>query len=1065
MKNKIAMTLAALLVACTQLLAQGTLSVSGTVTDRSGLPVIGAGVFVKGTTMGVSTSLDGDYTLDKVPADAVLSISSIGYQTLEVPVGGRTKIDIVLDEESLELDDAMVVAYGTAKKESFTGSAAVVKGEDLQKRAVGTVTKSLEGSVAGVTVTSGGGQPGEDASVTVRGIGSISANYTPLYVVDGIPYDGSLSSINPADIESMTVLKDASAGALYGARGANGVIIITTRKGAEDRTNISYKGTYGVASRALPPYALLGTTDFIQMVYEALRNGAQYGTGMDFESASAYASANLGTQIGGLKNPEYYNPYKNYTWDTLIDPSTGLVKADAVASWDENWMKEISNNSAPRTEHVFSLSGGSAKSDYLITLGYYNEKGVLQNTDFERYTGRVNVNTQATDWLKAGFSANLAHTAADYQNFSGSSTSNVWYTAQFMGPVYPVYLKDMNGNDILDGAGNRQYEYGDEDDNGYANRPTAQGFNSKAELFNNKAYYYRNAASARTYLTLGTVNKDALLYGLKFSANFGVDFNDNQRTIVNDKYHGNAAAQGGRLSKTNTRVLSYTFNQILNYDRVIASDHDIKVMLGHEYYRYHYDYASGEKTGIMDGIDELNPAVTTSGNNSHSDNYAIESYFSRLNYGYRNRYYFDASFRTDESSRFHKSRRRGFFWSVGASWRVSEEAFMKDTKEWLSNLTAKVSYGLQGNDNLGTYYAWQGLYDYTWPNGTEAGAFASKLENRAVTWEKNANLNTGFDASLFMGRLSVAMEYYNRKTMDMLLRSPLAPSTGFTGYDDNVGSMRNQGFETSLRGTIVDSGNFRWDATLTASFNRNKVLELTSSQDQITSGNRVIEKGYPIYTFLLSRSAGVDPATGKQLYYCYYRRGVDADGNSINVKCDEYVTDNVSLASLSKYYMGSREPLFSGSFGMNFSLFKNWDLSFLTTYSVGGKVYDGLYSGTMEVQYAGNNWHQDVLRRWQKPGDITDVPMVEIGGAYAATDKYLIDASYFAIKNITVGYTFPTRLTGKVSIKSCRLFFTADNVALFSHLGGMDPQQNFTGGVSYSYTPAKAFVGGIELNF
>ena len=1064
MRKKIAIVLAGLL-ACVQLLAQGSLSVSGTISDRSGLPVIGAGVFVKGTTTGASTSLDGIYTLENVAASAVLEVSCIGYKSVSVPVNGRSQIDIILDEESLELDDAMVVAYGTAKKESFTGSAAVVKGTDLSKRAVGTVTKSLEGSVAGVTVTSGGGQPGEDASITVRGIGSISATYTPLYVVDGIPYDGSLSSINPSDIESMTVLKDASAGALYGARGANGVIIITTRKGAEDHTNISYKGSFGVASRALPPYELLGTNEFIQMVYEALRNGAQYGTGMDFESASAYAAANLGTQIGGLKNPEYYNPYKNYTWDTLIDQNTGLVKSDAVASWDENWMKEISNNSAPRTEHVFSISSGNAKSDYLITLGYYNEKGVLQNTDFERYTGRVNVNTQANDWLKAGFNANFAHTAADYQNFSGSSTSNVWYTAQFMGPVYPVYLKDMEGRDILDSNGNRQYEYGAESDNGYANRPTAQGFNSKAELFNNKAYYFRNAASARTYLALGTTDKDALLYGLKFSVNFGVDFNDYQRTVVNDKYHGNAAAQGGRISKTNTRVLSYTFNQILNYDRTIASDHSIKLMAGHEFYRYHYDYASGEKTGIMDGIDELAPAVTTSGNTSHADNYAIESVFTRLNYGYKNRYYFDASWRTDGSSRFHASHRWGHFWSVGASWRVSEEAFMQPTKEWLSNLTAKISYGMQGNDNLGTYYAWQGLYDYTWANGTEAGAFADKLENRDVTWEKNGNLNTGIDASLFKGRLSVTLEYYNRKTTDMLLNNPLAISTGFTGYDDNVGSMRNQGVETSLRGTLIDRENFRWDASFSASMNRNKVLELTSSQDQITSGNRIIEKGYPIYTFYLSKSAGVDPATGKQLYYCYYRRGVDADGNTVNVKCDEYVTDNVSLASLSKYYMGSREPLFSGSFGMNFTLFKNWDLSFLTTYSVGGKVYDSLYSGTMEVQYAGSNWHKDVLRRWQKPGDITDVPMVEIGGSYAATDKYLIDASYFAIKNITVGYTFPTRLTKKAAIKSCRLFFTADNVALFSHLGGMDPQQNFTGGVSYSYTPAKAMVAGIELNF
>ncbi|MBR5385077.1 MAG: TonB-dependent receptor [Bacteroidales bacterium] len=1065
MRNKIAIVLAALLLACMQMSAQGTISVSGTVTDRSGLPVIGAGVFVKGTTTGVSTSLDGTFTLEGVPADAVLEASSIGYKSLDVAVNGRTRIDIVLDEESLEIDDAMVVAYGTAKKESFTGSAAVVKGGDLRKRAVGTVTKSLEGSVAGVTVTSGGGQPGEDASVTVRGIGSISAEYKPLYVVDGIPYDGSLSSINPADIESMTVLKDASAGALYGARGANGVIIITTRKGAEERTSISYKGSFGVASRALPPYGLLDTKEFIQMVYESLRNGAQYGTGMDFESASAYAAANLGTQIGGLKNPEYYNPYKNYTWETLIDRNTGLVKDDAVASWDENWMKEISDNRAPRTEHVLSISGGNSRSDFLMTLGYYNEKGVLQNTDFERYTGRINVNTQANDWLKTGLNANLAHTSADYQNFSGSSTSNVWYTAQFMGPVYPVYLKDMDGRDILDSNGNRQYEYGDEDDNGYANRPTAQGFNSKAELFNNKAYYYRNAASARTYLTLGTVDKDALLYGLKFSTNFGVDFNDYQRTVVNDKYHGNAAPQSGRASKTNTRVLSYTFNQILNYERTFASVHDIKLMAGHEFYRYHYDYATGEKTSIMDGIDELAPAVTTSDNTTHSDNYAIESVFTRLNYGFRNRYYFDASWRTDGSSRFHKSHQWGNFWSVGASWRVSEEAFMQKTKDWLSNLTAKLSYGLQGNDNLGTYYAWQGLYEYTWANGTEAGAFASKLENKDVTWEKNANLNTGIDASLFGGRLSVTLEYYNRKTTDMLLSNPLAPSTGFKGFDDNVGSMRNQGFESSFRGTLVDSENFRWDASFTASLNRNKVLELTSSQDQITSGNSVIERGYPIYTFKLSKSAGVDPATGKQLYYCYYRKGVDEKGNMINVRCDEYVTDNVSLASLSKYYMGSREPLFSGSFGMNFTLFKNWDISFLSTYSVGGKVYDSLYSGTMEVQYAGNNWHKDVLRRWQKPGDITDVPMVEIGGSYAATDRYLIDASFFAIKNVTVGYTFPTRLTQKASIKSCRLFFTADNVAMFSRLGGMDPQQNFTGGVSYSYTPAKAMVAGVELNF
>ena len=398
----------------------------------------------------------------------------------------------------------MVVAYGTAKKSSFTGSASVVKGDELQKRVTGNITKSIEGTVAGLQVTSGGGQPGEGASIMIRGIGSINAVSTPLYVVDGIPYDGSLSAINPADIESLTVLKDASAGALYGARGANGVIVITTKKGSGERSVISYKGSAGVASRSLKRYDLVGIDDFIELTYESLRNSARYSTGMDFEGASAYAATNLGQTIGGLKNPEYYNPYKNYTWSTLIDPATGKVKDDAAAAWNENWMDEISDNAALRTEHIFSVNGATEKINYLISMGYYKENGILQNTDFNRYTGRVNVDSQANSWMKVGMSANYSHTKADYQNFSGSSTSNVWYTAQFMAPVYPVYLKDMEGNNVLDEAGNLQYEYGDEDDNGYANRPTAQGFNSRAELYNNKAYYYRNTLSARSYITFGT---------------------------------------------------------------------------------------------------------------------------------------------------------------------------------------------------------------------------------------------------------------------------------------------------------------------------------------------------------------------------------------------------------------------------------------------------------------------------------------------------------------------------------------------------------------------------------
>jgi len=919
-------------------------TVSGMVTGANGEPVIGANVVVEGTTQGASTDITGHYTLSNVPSDATLLISYIGYKPAKVQVAGRTQVDIAMQEDAAQIEGVMVVAYGTAKKESFTGSAAVVKGDELQKRVVGNISKSFEGTVAGVQVASGGGQPGEGASVIVRGIGSINAVSTPLYVVDGVPYDGSLSSLNPNDIESMTVLKDASAGALYGSRGANGVIVITTKKGKNDRVRISYKGNVGIASRALNRYDLVNMKDYVEMSYEALRNSAQYGTGMDFEGASRYAANNLGQQIGGLKNPEYYNPYKNYTWETLIDQTTGRIRPDAKAAWDENWMDEISDESAIRTEHIISVNGGSERSNYLVSLGYYKEDGILQNTDFNRYTGRVNVDTQAKHWFKIGMNANFAHSESDYLSFTDTSTSNVWYTAQFMAPVYPVYLKDMAGSNVPDASGNRQYEYGSEDDNGFANRPSAQGFNSKAELYNNKSYNTRNSLSARTYATFGTTREDAKLYGLKFSLNMGTDFNDYQGTVVYNKYHGNAATQGGMIGKTNTRTISYTFNQLLTYDRTFG-DHSVNALLGHEYYRYKYNYAKGEKTGIVDGIDELDPAVTTTQNSSYSHNMAIESYFSRLNYGYKDRYYIDASWRTDGSSRFYKSDRWGHFWSVGASWRISEEQFMEGARSWLDNLTLKVSYGVQGNDNLGTYYAWQGNYDYTWANASEAGAMRKTLENKSVTWEKNANLNTGIEATMFNGRLALSVEYYTRKTTDMLLEYPMALSTGFKNYNANAGSMRNQGLEATIRGTVLDKPNFRWDATVMGSFNRNKVLGLTGGQDVITSGLRVIEVGKPIYTFYLPKTAGVDPATGKQLYYAYWTQSVDDNGKLTNVRCDEYITDNVSMASLSKYYHGSREPKLFGSIGSNFTIFKNIDFSFLTTYSIGGYVYDGFTAG------------------------------------------------------------------------------------------------------------------------
>lgn len=547
--------------------------------------------------------------------------------------------------------------------------------------------------------------------------------------------------------------------------------------------------------------------------------------------------------------------------------------------------------------------------------------------------------------------------------------------------------------------------------------------------------------------------------------NFGTDYTDYQRTLVYDKEHGNAAQQGGRLSKTNTRTLSYTFNQLLTYDRTFG-DHSLNLLAGHEYYRYKYNYALGEKTGIVGGIDELGPAVTTTDNNSYSHNYGVESYLARINYGFKSRYYIDASWRTDGSSRFHPSDRWGHFWSVGASWRISEEQFMENTRQWLDNLTLKVSYGVQGNDNLGTYYAWQGLYDYTWPNATDAGAFVDKLENRKVTWEKNGNLNAGIEATMFGGRLGVSVEYYNRKTRDMLLNSPLPISTGFTGFNDNVGSLRNQGLEVSLRGTILDKRDFRWDATLMGSFNRNKVLSLTGGQDVITSGIRVIEVGRPIYTFYLPKTAGVDPATGKQLYYAYWTQTVNDEGTLVNTRCDEYITDNVAMATLSKYYHESRraETLRQHRFDVH------------DPEEHRRLVPDDLFDRRMGLRRTLQRLDVRAVRR-QQLAQKRQTPLAEAGrqdrradarsgrGSYATTSNSLIDASYFAIKNITVGYTLPKRWLKKIDIESLRIYATLDNIAMFNHMDGMDPQYNFTGSVAYSYTPSRVIAFGIDLNF
>jgi TonB-linked SusC/RagA family outer membrane protein len=954
------------------------------------------------------------------------------------------------------LDEVIVVAYGTAKKSSFTGSAAVIDNKKLEKRTVSNITKALDGQVPGVVTTSGGGQPGDGASIRIRGYASINASQSPLYVVDGVPFDGSVNSINPADIESMTVLKDASAGALYGARGANGVIIITTKRGKAGHTDVNVKATYGWSSRAFKRYDMVGQKDFVQLSYEALRNRYVFNNNYTWEAAKQQAIADLGANMGG----EIYNPFKNYTWATIIDPGTERVRPDAVSAWNENWMDVISKKNAPRQEYQFSVTGGNDKTQSMLSFGYLKEKGVLVNTGFERFSARGAIDSQAKEWLKAGLNASLSMSKQNYMVYDASSNSNVWYSAQFMAPIYPVYMKDIEGKDVPDAFGNRQLDYG-------ATRPKLTNFNSIGTLYDDKSYFNNDNAGARTYLTLGSDKESyGWLQGLKLTLNLGADYRSQNFMEYYNMFHGNFSNKGGLIEKGNNRIFSYTFNQLLTYKRRFE-DHTVDVLAGHESYAYRYNLLYGDKSGLVEGLYELNPATTVDGTGSYRKDYRIESYLARLNYNFREKYYFDASFRTDASSRFHKDNRWGNFWSVGANWRISEEDFIKDNAEWLNNLSLKVSYGIQGNDDIlesgsssSDYYLWQSFYDLTWPNAGLGGAVVTSLENKTVTWEKNANFNTGIESHWLDNRLDFSFEFFNRKTTDLLLSFPMALSTGFLGYNANVGDMVNRGFETSLSGLILTNQDWKWRLTLTASKVNNKVTNLTGDTDEIvdpSSSLRVIKVGKEISTYYLSKSAGVDPATGAQLYWVYDK---DDKGNITK----EYISSNYQKAANSKYYLGSRIPKLFGSIGTELS-YRGIDLSVLTTYSLGGKIYDGLYAGSMNIMYNGDTWHKNQLRRWQKPGDITDVPRVEQNPAFASNDRFLVDASYFAIKNITLGYTLPQSLLQKADIKSLRVFGTLDNFALFSHLHGLDPQYNFTGGSGYSYAPSKTISIGLDIHF
>jgi TonB-linked SusC/RagA family outer membrane protein len=1050
--KKLLLLVVALCIGVSTTFAQ-TKQVTGTVTSTDdGLPIPGVSVVIKGTTAGTTTNIDGEFTLT-VPNNETLLFSFVGMKSKEITIGDANHYKIQLEANIIGVDEVMVVAYGTAKKESFTGSAGVIDNEVLKQRPVADVSKALEGQVAGVQTTSGSGQPGEGASIVIRGFGSINSSNNPLYVVDGVPFDGNLNSINPGDIESMTILKDASAGALYGSRGANGVVVITTKKGTSKELSVELKASYGFSDRAIDSYKTLSTADFIEASFQGYKNALIYTDGVHPDLAGPLAVDAMRGSTGIFGANEMYNPY-NMPVSELIDPQTGKVNPSASLLYQSNWLDEVTNNDATRQEYQLYINGGSDNSKVFASLAYLNDEGLLKTTDFERISGRIGAELSPKEWFNFGGNINFSKTETNYLGYEGeTSNSNVWYSAQFMAPIYPVYIQDEQGNPILSETGKKQFDYG-------LTRPAGANpnWNPVATLYEDSYETTADNLSGRFHLDLLGLGIGKSFDGLSLSANVGFDYITTNQTVYWNPDFGNAATIGGFLDKINQRSLSYTLNQLARYEKDFDK-HSFNLLVGHEFYKLTVNQMEGAKSGFpYAGIKELAPGSTTSTLTSFEDNYSIESFLSNLTYDFNDRYYLSASFRTDGSSRFHKDYRWGKFWSLGGSWRISEESFMADMT-FVDNLKLKVSYGKQGNDNIGTYYGWQSLYNLDWANANLNGALLSSLENTSIKWEENNNFNVGLEGVLW-SKLDFGLEYYQRRTVDMLMEKPMATSLGFDSYWANVGEMLNTGFEFNVKVNAITHPNFIWNANLNLTTLKNEIVELDGETDQIVDGNIIQAKGEELNSYYLAQSAGVDITTGAQLYWVY-------DSDDTGTPGELYISDDYQKASQSKLISGSRIPDFYGAFGSTFQIYKNFDLSFMTTFSVGGEIYEYVYVNLMNPIYIGTNYASNVERAWRQPGDVTDVPRIQNGTGFSRplTDSQLVDASYFALKNITFGYTLPKSILQNIGIENIRAYVSFDNLAMFTHLQGMNPQHNFSGSTDFSYSPVRTSLIGIELKF
>jgi TonB-linked SusC/RagA family outer membrane protein len=1073
MKTKFIQILTFALIAVFQVaLAQQV--VTGSVTDQEGMPLPGATVVIKGTSSATTADFDGNYTIAAKNGD-VLVISYVGYSAAEVTVDGATANAAL--STSNDLDEVVVTGYGTFSKEKFTGSAVTLSGEALSKKNVSNITSALLGEAVGVTVVNTSGQPGSAATVRVRGrTGSINGNSAPLYVVDGIPFNGGINAINPNDIESTTILKDAAATAIYGNRGANGVILISTKRGSAEKTRVTVDIKSGTNMDYLPRYSVIESPErFTEIAWESLRNRGQglVDAGFSqFAPASSYATARLFSTAGFDPG---YNMW-NAAGTDLIDPATGKFYEGISRKYTpENW-RDYAFQDSQRNEANLSISGGGKNMTYFYSVGALEDVGYSINSNFKRFNTRLNLDFKPFDWLTWRADMSYTHTASNANGQSSDSGSVFWTTAN-MPRIYPLFLRDANGEKIKDIYGGYRYDYGE------APGPS-RGFagltNSIADANYNGDFSHSNRIGTNQSFN-ATLNED-----FNFESTFSFYLQEGDSTFRSDPFYGSSRGQGGYISKSTSEFRQWVIRNAIRFNKDINNgDTVIDAYVAYESESRESYGMNANKFNLVDPQgNELYNAVVNNTSTSSTSVLSREAFVGFMKVSLQDKYFLSADVRRDGTSIFAETK-WGTFGSLSAAWIISNEDFFNiDTFDFLK---IKTSYGVLGEALGQGGYPGYDSYSIQNVDGQPSIGFVAK-GNPDLTWERGEQFNIGieFESGIFEGSL----ETYVKNRNDMFFTQNFGPSIGYRSIVVNDGGIRNYGTEFDITANIIDNDDLKLSINVLGAIEKNEITQMP--MDPATGKRKVIDpsgayalaKGHSSYEYYMREWAGVNPDTG---YAQWYRNFDDKNANGAYDAGEriedlhEYQLANPNATILEDkvetYTSATKRftdkvalPDLSGAFTIN-AEYKDFDLTAIFTYGIGGYAYDSAYRDFMDNGPVANmqQLHSDIEKRWQNPGDVTDVPLLNSNwqtNQASTSTRFLVEADYLNFANLQIGYSIPSDLTKKISASSARIFLTGDNLMILTKRDGFNPTYSLSGGTGrYTYEPMTTISAGLTINF